>query len=327
MRQRYVYRIVCLPTNEFYYGAKYGEDANPKTFWVSYFTSSETIKDLISEYGKENFSTKIIKLFDTTEEALAYEGKLIKRTFKHKLSLNVKYQLSYKGVTPFITKKIKESKKKIQENGLTNAENSAIKAARTCKYTILENGLSIKHNANIKCSKTKNTIQENGLSNAENSAIKIVIIRKKVNENGLTSYEEGEIKRKITVNKISEDGLTTIERSSIKQSMLKNSKEWRDEIGNAAAAKMSYTRRLKGLSKGSNNTNASKIIILNDNDEMMFECFGTFEQVCKENGLPFHVLSNSIKTKEKIYQNVGTNLSALKKSGNIKFKGWRAMKL
>lgn len=55
MKIEYTYIIKFIPTGQLYVGSKYGKDANPETFWVEYFTSSNIIKDLIKEHGKDSF--------------------------------------------------------------------------------------------------------------------------------------------------------------------------------------------------------------------------------------------------------------------------------
>lgn len=86
----YVYRIKRKDTGEFYYGSKYGKDANPDKFWVKngYFTSSKTIKKIIEFFGSDIFETKIIRICKTKKDAFYIEKKLIDRTIKSKKSLN-----------------------------------------------------------------------------------------------------------------------------------------------------------------------------------------------------------------------------------------------
>jgi len=76
----YVYYIICQDTGDKYIGAKYGKKtANPDLFWVDYFTSSASVHNLISKYGKASFSFTIRKVFNTANECIDYETKLLKR--------------------------------------------------------------------------------------------------------------------------------------------------------------------------------------------------------------------------------------------------------
>lgn len=75
----YVYILKFKQTTQFYIGVKYGKNANPELFWVKYFTSSKTIKNLVKLYGKDAFDYRILKTFTTAEKALKYEQTIIRR--------------------------------------------------------------------------------------------------------------------------------------------------------------------------------------------------------------------------------------------------------
>jgi hypothetical protein len=74
----YVYLLKNKTTGMKYIGAKYAKNADPDTFWITYFTSSKRVKYLISAFGVNDFSYKIIKKFNTQSEAMQLESKLIK---------------------------------------------------------------------------------------------------------------------------------------------------------------------------------------------------------------------------------------------------------
>jgi hypothetical protein len=73
MCQPYTYRIKFLPTDQEYYGVRHGKKANPENFWKTYFTSSQIVKELIKEHGKDAFVVVGIKLHASREDALWYE--------------------------------------------------------------------------------------------------------------------------------------------------------------------------------------------------------------------------------------------------------------
>lgn len=77
MRVPYAYHLYHLPTNQHYYGVEYGLKANPNNLWVTYFSSSKRIKNLIHKYGKESFKFKVRKIFKTTDEAIKWETKFL----------------------------------------------------------------------------------------------------------------------------------------------------------------------------------------------------------------------------------------------------------
>lgn len=91
----YTYRVIC-PNGMMYYGVKYANNkkcvANPKQFWVSYFTSSKKIHNLLKIYKKEEFKFEIRKTFNTAEDAIYWESKVNKKfTTKHPNYYNESY--------------------------------------------------------------------------------------------------------------------------------------------------------------------------------------------------------------------------------------------
>lgn len=81
MRKIYTYYIKHIPTGKKYYGVKYGPDANPEILMKpgGYCTSSPHVHSLIEEYGIESFEVQVRKIFETAEEALAWETKVLTR--------------------------------------------------------------------------------------------------------------------------------------------------------------------------------------------------------------------------------------------------------
>lgn len=79
MSSPYTYYLYHKPTNKSYYGAQWGKNVSPNNFWVTYFTSSKIVKNLIDEYGTNSFEFKIRKIFDTPEKAMIWEQKVIRR--------------------------------------------------------------------------------------------------------------------------------------------------------------------------------------------------------------------------------------------------------
>jgi hypothetical protein len=68
----YFYRVVNLITENFYYGVHKTSNLNDM-----YMGSGKYIKNAIKKYGKENFKREILKFFNTFEEALDYEAKIV----------------------------------------------------------------------------------------------------------------------------------------------------------------------------------------------------------------------------------------------------------
>lgn len=81
-----------MPTGQFYFGFRCRNQAlniPPQSdLWISYFSSSKHVKNLISKHGKENFSFEILFEHQDKEVCFQYEQKLISEHFSNKLILN-----------------------------------------------------------------------------------------------------------------------------------------------------------------------------------------------------------------------------------------------
>lgn len=101
----YVYRILCLPTGEFYFGyrtrhVKHNREPE-QDLWHRYFSSSNTVKQLIQQYGVQQFETSIIfKTFDL-DECFWHEQEQIKQHIQDPLCINHYYHDASKGHRQF----------------------------------------------------------------------------------------------------------------------------------------------------------------------------------------------------------------------------------
>lgn len=79
--QPYFYIIQDKRNGIYYAGAKWAKDANPSTFMIEggYTTRSNTINELISQYGLSNFIVRKIRTFNTAEEAQKYETRFLRK--------------------------------------------------------------------------------------------------------------------------------------------------------------------------------------------------------------------------------------------------------
>ena len=76
-RNCYTYLIGWSKLNIWYYGSKYGKDANPNTFWINYFTSSKNVKQFRKEYGEPDI-VQIRKTFgESVDACLNWEHKVL----------------------------------------------------------------------------------------------------------------------------------------------------------------------------------------------------------------------------------------------------------
>ena len=78
--EAYTYLIRHKPTNRFYYGFRSANIVAPEDdLWKKYFTSSPRVKELIDETGVDSFDVEIRRTFDTQEQAVAWETKVLRR--------------------------------------------------------------------------------------------------------------------------------------------------------------------------------------------------------------------------------------------------------
>lgn len=81
----YTYFLYHKPTGLKYYGSKTASknknknlNANPDLFWKEYFSSSKDVKSLIENYGSDSFLAIVHKTFNTAQEAILYEEKVLR---------------------------------------------------------------------------------------------------------------------------------------------------------------------------------------------------------------------------------------------------------
>ena len=76
----YTYLIRHCPTNRVYYGMRAANKVEPEQdLWHHYFTSSPTVQQLIEETGRDSFDVEIRKVFETKEQAVAWETRVLRR--------------------------------------------------------------------------------------------------------------------------------------------------------------------------------------------------------------------------------------------------------
>jgi hypothetical protein len=76
----YTYLIKHRPTGKVYYGFRCANKTEPHDdLWKQYFTSSSKIQQLIEETGKDSFDIEIRRVFETKEQAVLWETKVLRR--------------------------------------------------------------------------------------------------------------------------------------------------------------------------------------------------------------------------------------------------------
>lgn len=76
MNKPYYYRIKDKETGIYYSGSRRAKDCHPSEFWVTYFTSSKIIHEIVEEYGKDRFEVQRVI---PKKDAIGYETKVLRR--------------------------------------------------------------------------------------------------------------------------------------------------------------------------------------------------------------------------------------------------------
>ena len=76
----YTYLIKHRPTSKVYYGYRSANRVDPhEDLWKYYFTSSPGVQQLIEETGTDSFDVEIRRIFETKEQASAWETRVLRR--------------------------------------------------------------------------------------------------------------------------------------------------------------------------------------------------------------------------------------------------------
>jgi hypothetical protein len=76
--QPYTYLIGWSKHSVFYYGVRYAKKCHPDDLWVTYFTSSKSVKTFRKEYGEPDI-VEVRRTFDCYEKAILWEYKVLRR--------------------------------------------------------------------------------------------------------------------------------------------------------------------------------------------------------------------------------------------------------
>ena len=76
----YTYLIKHRPTGKVYYGFRGANKVEPhEDLWKHYFTSSKKVISLIKETGVDSFDYEIRKIFDSKEQAILWETRVLRK--------------------------------------------------------------------------------------------------------------------------------------------------------------------------------------------------------------------------------------------------------
>lgn len=93
-RTPYTYCLFHIPTGLKYYGAKWGQSADPSNFWKTYFTSSATVKKMIEVYGADSFVPQVRQIFregteqERIQKCISWEHRVLERILGHPRWIN-----------------------------------------------------------------------------------------------------------------------------------------------------------------------------------------------------------------------------------------------
>ena len=82
----YFYIIQHISTGMYYAGAKWAKDADPKMFWVEYFTSCNWVLQILEEEGPGSFIIRRLMPFSSVNEAISYETRFLRKVNDMKLT-------------------------------------------------------------------------------------------------------------------------------------------------------------------------------------------------------------------------------------------------
>lgn len=269
----YVYRITNIKEQKYYYGSRKSKKEDLMQDLKSYRSSFKKWFKVDQINNPDNYKYKIIRVFETRDEATIFESKL---HYKFDVKTHSKfYNLSNQTPNGFSTSGcVAVYDPILEENKLVSKNDSKYIDGN---YISINKGKVVVHD---KCGK-----------------------RFQVDVND-ERYLSGEL---VSINK----GKVAV----------------KDKEGNKFQVDVNDERYLSGelvsVIKGYK-INKKKINIYDSNDNLVFETYGTFNEICQAYNLPFTALKNSYLRNEKIYQKIGSNMSRLEKNGYIQYVGWYA---
>ena len=263
MKYHYVYRITNRMKGKHYYGVRSSEVEPKCDLGVVYFSSSKD-KEFINEQitNKENFKYKVVKTFNTREDAMNYEIQLhdMFNVGVNPYFYNMCKQTSigFSNISQESILKIKNTLKTLGEDGLTITERAQINRLDTTNngnaiykdsmtyneyygYSAAQSRKGYQDLINEKISQTK---QKRTIEDKEIAKLKFNETMSKLQENGLTKMQNKgnahsntmktkstkdkeitKLKFNETMSKIGADGLTGWQRRALTRKMNKTQKE------------------------------------------------------------------------------------------------------
>ena len=147
----FTYLIVNKKTKQWYYGIRYAAGCRYSDILTTYFSSSSQLQRDIEIMGVDNFQCCIRKSFDSVEDGLKWESKVLRRmkvctndasyNKHHQMGFTVKYGSDNKSKTPEVRKKLsdaafrrsKPTQATIDKSSFTRISNNIVRIIKTPK--------------------------------------------------------------------------------------------------------------------------------------------------------------------------------------------------
>lgn len=152
----YTYKITHIPSGKWYYGVRFARGCHPSDLWVKYFTSSNIIKQLIRQDGKGSFKSEVRKIFNTKEQAISYEHRVLRRIIRFKNCLN---KNAWPAVSPESNEKSIKTNRTPNKDGLTPSQIGGLKWKQKRDTIDIETGLTFRE---LRRKRLNETLDENG---------------------------------------------------------------------------------------------------------------------------------------------------------------------
>lgn len=165
--QPFTYLIKFIPTGQVYYGVRTKRGCHPAELWTTYFTSSKTVHNLIEEHGLDAFEVTIRQTFETKEQAILWEHRVLTKfdSAKNKQWLNKNNgDRKFYGSKTMTGKKHTEDAKRRMSINSSGEKNPmfGVKRSAESRRKMSESSTGKKHTADTK---KKLSILKSGVNN------------------------------------------------------------------------------------------------------------------------------------------------------------------
>lgn len=194
----YTYLIGWSTLDKYYYGVQYGDTANPRNLWVTYFTSSGRVAAIRRQHGEPDV-IQVRKCFCSSNEASNWEAKALSRIQNKHRYINQRFG-TFKNMTatPETRHKLSESNRRRVMSSETKAKLSYIGSTRSLetrrKISVAKTGKTHTLETKLKISNARR-----GISRSDDTRAKI--------SKSMTGKVRGPHKRHIAQSTVEVDSL------------------------------------------------------------------------------------------------------------------------